>query len=298
MARRGLLAGVIALVAAAGCSGGPSDDPGLDSLLRVGKAQFYRGAPPAESGGPELLQLDAASQVRPGQNDGALAGLADPKTTGVIVHLDGDRGYWVINPGVADPSSDFALIFNAPIQFSSLIPYGTYTMVGNAVDRQGRVGPAYAYKVRVADSGAPALPPTLLVSLRWDSESDLDLHLVLPDGTEVFSQKVNSYPGPAADDPPDAYLAGGQLDVDSNASCVIDGRRVENVFWTRPPPAGHYLVRVETYSLCADSSANWELGVTSNEQTLGVVRGLSRDSDTLAKRGRGAGLTAFEFDLP
>jgi hypothetical protein len=286
-----------ALVAMAGCSAGPVDDPGLDLLFRVGKAQFYRGPLPAESGGPNMQQLNAATRVRAGQNDGSVAGLVDKETTGILLALDGDAGYWVVQPGGSDPLSNFDLTFNAPIQFSALIPNGTYTMVGRAVDLQGRVGPPITLSVRVADAGMPTIPATLLVSLRWDTEVDLDLHLTTPDGTEIFSQKVNSYTPQTGDDP-NAYLEGGQLDADSNATCVIDGRRVENVYWTQPPPSGHYIARVETYSLCSDFMAVWQLAVTSNDQTLGVVHGYSRDSDTLGHRGKGAGVTAIEFDIP
>jgi hypothetical protein len=285
-------------VAAGGCSG-PDSDPGLDLLLRVGgdQTQFYRGTPPAESGGPMLLQLNSSSAVRPGQNDGAVAGLAAPETTAVILYLDNDRGYWVFPPSVPDPSANFALTYNAPIRFSSLIPNGTYTMVGRAVDLQGRVGPALNYKVRVADTSTSTMPSTLLISLRWDVEADLDLHLLLPDGSEVFSQKINSYQ-PQNGDMPDAYLKGGILDADSNATCIIDGRRTENIYWTQTPPSGHYIARVETYSMCGETAAIWDLGVTQMDQQLGLVHGMSRDSDTLPKRGRDAGLTAFEFDIP
>jgi uncharacterized protein YfaP (DUF2135 family) len=170
-------------------------------------------------------------------------------------------------------------------------------VVGQAVDLQGHVGPPTRAEVRIADVGQPMIPAKLLVSLRWDTEADLDLHLVTPDGTEIFSQKVNSFSGNASQDPT-GYLAGGQLDADSNSNCVIDGHRVENIYWTQTPPSGHYIARVETYSLCSDFMAVWELGVTSNDQTLGVVHGYSRDADTLPHRGKGAGLTAIEFDIP
>jgi hypothetical protein len=290
-----LVAGVVA-----GCANTPNDDPALDALLRVSGAQFYRGAMPAESGGPAVQQLNAVSLVYPGQNNVSMAGLADKETTSVLVGVDGDVGYWVVQPGNSDPLSGFALSFGAPMRFSQIAPNGEYMLIGHAVDLQGHVGPAIQYSFKVSDVGMPGgLPPTtLLVSLRWDTEVDLDLHLVTPDGTEVFSQKVNSYTPQQGDDP-SAYLKGGLLDADSNSTCVIDGRRVENIYWTQPPPSGHYIARVETYSLCGDFEATWNLAVTSGAETLGsIVHGFSRDSDTLGHRGKGAGVTAIEFDIP
>jgi hypothetical protein len=161
------------------------------------------------------------------------------------------------------------------------------------------VGPPSESLITVASDGSgPPAVTTLLVSLRWDTEADLDLHLVIPSGVEIYSAKINSVPRPDLTTPDDAYKAGGILDFDSNANCVIDGRRNENIFWTQTPPSGHYIARLETYSMCAEFQADWTLAVTQGDNTLGIVHGVSRDSDTLAKRGRGAGLTAFEFDIP
>jgi hypothetical protein len=290
---------VAAALALAGC-GGARSDSGIDSLLRVSKGQFYRGAPPTDTSGPALAQLNASSLIHPGQNDGSVGGLASPNATAVALYLEGDQGYWIITPTSSDPSNNFDLAFSAAISFSPVIPLGTYTLVGRAIDLNGHVGPPLTDKIKVMDIGSPTMAATLLVSLRWDSEADLDLHLVLPDNTEIFSQKINSYQGPSAGQQagPNDYLAGGILDFDSNATCIIDGRRVENIYWTQTPPSGHYIARVETYSLCAEPQAIWALSVTNGGTTLGVAHGLSRDTDTLPPRGRGAGLTAIEFDVP
>ena len=83
--------------------------------------------------------------------------------------------------------------------------------------------------------------PTLLVSLRWDTEADLDLHVVIPNGTvrsddDRIWSKPRRPPGQMVD--AGAYKSGGILDFDSNANCVIDGRRQENVSWTVAPPSG------------------------------------------------------------
>jgi hypothetical protein len=74
-------------------------------------------------------------------------------------------------------------------------------------------------------------------TLRWSSSADLDLHVVEPDGTEIYYLA----PGPTS--------TGGELDVDSNVNCVAESG-VENVFW--PPaeaPTGDYVVSVHGFSV-------------------------------------------------
>jgi hypothetical protein len=85
------------------------------------------------------------------------------------------------------------------------------------------------------------------VTLEWGSEADLDLHVIEPDGTEIYFGNR----GPTT--------TGGELDVDANAACGNpDGfpGGVENVFW--PPgeaPSGSYQVFVVGYDTsCGDGS--------------------------------------------
>ena len=92
----------------------------------------------------------------------------------------------------------------------------------------------------------PSLPPDVTlgtgdvqVTLLWDSDSDLDLHVVDPDGSEVsFSQ--TSVP------------SGGQLDRDEVPSCGDGGgARAENVFWPDGgAPSGEYRAFVQHFRAC------------------------------------------------
>jgi hypothetical protein len=302
MARLGLIfatsLGIALLVA--GCTG-TTPDSGLDANMRISNAQFYRGKPPADSGGPALANMAVRSLIQPGLTIAPVTGYATSKTTGIALYLDNDAGYWIITPGVADPTYDYDLTFSANATFSPTLHEGKYTFVGRAIDVDGHFGPRFEFPIQTMDLATPP-PSTLLVSLRWDREADLDLHLILPDGkTEIYSDKINSYRPPPPTQPPDdpnAYLSGGILDYDSNATCIIDGRRVENIYWTQKPPSGHYIARVDTYSLCGEAQAIFQVGVTLNDKSLGWANGLSRDTDTNFARGKGAGVTAFEFDVP
>ena len=89
------------------------------------------------------------------------------------------------------------------------------------------------------------------------------------------------------------------LDFDSNSSCAIDGRRQEDAVWMAAPPAGHYVVRVDTFSLCGEAIADWTVGVTLNGTVIAAAEGEGRDTDAaLYSHEQGAGVTALAFDVP
>jgi uncharacterized protein YfaP (DUF2135 family) len=114
--------------------------------------------------------------------------------------------------------------------------------------------------------------------------ADLDLHVVDPAGVEIWAKHISD--------------SGGVLDFDSNSNCVIDGRRQEDVVWMAPPPPGHYLVRVDTYSLCSETFANWTVGVTLDGAVIAAAEGVGRDSDaSLYAHEQGAGVLATQFDV-
>ena len=114
------------------------------------------------------------------------------------------------------------------------------------------------------------------VTLTWDVDSDLDLAVVEPSGEYIH------YGNPTS-------RTGGTLDIDSNADCNIDGKRVENIRW--PPgeaPEGQYRVEVAQYSSCGTSMSNYTVrivngasvqtfrGTISGERTIIEVATFSR----------------------
>jgi hypothetical protein len=280
----------------AGCSAA-TNDPAFDALMRLPTAQFYRGAPPAVTDGPEVTQLSPSPNIiRRGPN-GNVIGSVPRQTVAVAVYLVGDVGYWIVTPGQLDPTQLDQLSFSAPASFAQNLPAGAYTLRAQAADARGHYGPPSDFALKTEDV---MTTDTLLVSLAWDAEADLDLHLVTPDGTEVWANKINSLPPPVPGQPgdPNGWKSGGILDYDSNGNCVIDGRRIENIYWTVQPPSGHYIARVDTYSMCGEVQANWKLSATLGDQNLGIASGWSRDSDAALPHGAGAGVKALEFDIP
>jgi hypothetical protein len=265
----------------------------------VANAQYFAGATPSATDGPVIQSFyNSSNLIRPGQGSKPLSGLVPRKTTGIAIYLDGDAGYWIIIPGAEDPTTDGQLAFSARLSFSPALPLGQHVLVGRAVDQAGRFGPPATAELNTAD--APLDTATLTVSLTWDQNADLDLHVVTPDGIEIWAKNINSHEAPRPGDPPDpnGYLQGGILDFDSNSGCNIDGRRQENAYWTAAPPPGHYLVRVDAFSLCGVPEAFYSVEARLFGQSLGRAAGIVVDADTIGPHVQGAGLLVLEFDVP
>jgi len=289
-------AAILFVLALSACSG-PSADPGLDALVLVRGATFYRAAAPrAGLGAP----ITSAAFIRSSVVSGAAAGLSGttPFGTGaIVIAAHGDVGYWVVRPGVVDP------LFPDQLDFSASVLLGADVQAELAIDffavsTEGVVGPATTLSLTPELRTIPT--GKVVVSLDWDTQSDLDLRVVDPSGAEIWSKKISSYvrPAPPAMAGPDDFRAGGILDFDSNAACVIDGRRQENIVWQTTAPSGAYLVRVDTYSLCGQTAARWKLRALVDGTVVSEAHGTSLPNDTRFDHGPGAGLFVRSFMIP
>jgi hypothetical protein len=285
------------------CGSGATSDPGLGSLMRVQGAQFVRGGEPAASPAGPLVQSITlpTTTIWPGLANKAFQGALGPSATGVALALGGDEGYWLLVAGVPDFATPTLPSFTGTASFAPSLEPGNYTFQASAVDALGDFGPPSA-EVLTAISGDPAVAlPTgqLVVTLTWDTESDLDLHVVDPLGNEIYHGDPSSAPllGPGNGGSGDGGSY-GYLDFDSNAGCVIDGLRREDVIWPAAPPSGTYLVRVDTPSLCGQPDANFQVRADLRGAVVGQASGVSLDTDTWGPHDRGAGELVLTFDVP
>jgi hypothetical protein len=165
------------------------------------------------------------------------------------------------------------------------------------VDQNGNFG-AQATQLLVAEA-SPLNPPAtgdLVVTLTWDTESNLDLHVVDPAGLDIYWGNQSSQP-PFSFDQTDGGSY-GYIDYDSNANCVIDGLRREDAMWPHSPPPGQYTVRVDTPSLCGQPIANWKVSVVLEGKPIGQASGAALEADTMGTHGVGSGVLALQFTVP
>jgi hypothetical protein len=262
--------------------GGGTDATGFDAWLRVPEAQFIAAPLPGPAGGPSVLGASInRPDIAPGLQDRALQIVTEPSTSGILVGIVGDAGYWVVPAGAPDPQQNDQWKNQIAVVFSPLLPSGQFQLVVQAVSASGAAGLGVVIPLRTQDDALGATG--LSFTLSWDTEADLDLHVVDASGTEIFWDDI------AAD--------GALLDFDSNQGCVIDGRRRERVTWASTVPPGHYQVRVDAPSLCSAPAAHWFLQAQRGGKVLATAQGEMTRFDTRGFHARGAGLLALELDV-
>ena len=289
-----------------GCSGAdPSSGP--QALFRIQGAQYIPGPIDTSDRDPAPVVSDistAQNRLFPGVANKKISGSVGPNSTAVLVGLQGDVGHWVVPVQDRDPITVGNYTFSFSASFSPLTPAGdagNLLLAFRATTRDGQVGPA---RLQPMIMDQPRIAGALIISLDWDTEADLDLHVQLPnDGdagapNEIWSRKPSGLPSGTVGASVDGGMQAGYLDFDSNSMCVIDGRRVENVIFPGVVPNGRYIVRVDTFSLCAEATARWRVRVFTNNGVDPVLQavGQSTDIDTRFPHGQGAGVQALVFD--
>ena len=105
----------------------------------------------------------------------------------------------------------------------------------------------------------------LNVNLFFSNDKDVDLHLILPDGTRIFyGNRGGSY------EAENGEIKSFGLDLDSNPACNIDGIRNENIFIpAQLVQNGTYTVQVDMYANCNYSLAtDWQVIARYNDELL------------------------------
>jgi len=90
------------------------------------------------------------------------------------------------------------------------------------------------------------------VTLSWYSTADLDLHVVEPNGTEIYYGNTT--------DP----STGGTYALDANSDCTanVSNTPKETVTWANPPPSGTYTIKAVYYTGCNSDTGPQGFNVT------------------------------------
>lgn len=273
-------------------------DAGRDALIQVEGGQFFREPMPEEEGGPKVVTSTVRARSRVGTVRQSAVGDLERPATAVAVGIGGDVGYWIVPAGLPNAAAPDLPTFDVKFAVSERASAGPREIVFRGVDAEQRFGPPLVRPLDLVQEGPSG---RLVISLSWNNRADLDLHVVLPSGIEIFKRNPTEYERPPVSEGPvpiGTPTDGGVLDRDSNAQCVPDGRRAENVVWTEAPPSGRYVVRVDTYSLCGEPSAYWRVTARLDGAIIGEAAGTSTDYDVRFPHNRGGGVLAVELDVP
>lgn len=204
-----------------------------------------------------------------GPTEASAGAQAAPTPTGMPA-----QGYQEITLG--QPSTTASIILTIQQQ----LPGGRFVLYFAAVDAAGTQGPPGTQSVQAIEVNTGDVQ----VSVSWNVDSDLDLHVVDPAGEEIFYDH-------------DTAASGGTLDLDSNPECKLDHVRNENAAWQHAP-AGTYTVRVDLFSACDVQPTAYVVTVQVAGAPIQVFPGTIDGTGDFGDQGDGQVVTTFDVTGP
>ena len=239
------------------------------------------GTAPLPNGGPQISVLGNQNVI----NGGTLAVTINAdspfntvymfvggRTLGLLGEFGGGiEGHYEIRMPSAQSSSTVLLTFPQEI------PLDQFDLQFAVANASGTVGPYATLSTTVTRVGTGDIQ----VTLSWDRDSDVDLHVIAPGGEEIYYARRQA-------------PSGGELDLDSNAGCSIDGVRNENITWpVGRAPRGQYTVRVDYWSSCNVTQTNYTVRV-NNGGSVQIVSGSFTGAGDRGGAGSGRTVATFE----
>ena len=202
-----------------------------------------------------------------------------PGTDKLLLSIRGrtfvDFGFYEID--VPDGASSHRLVARVEFDLDDLGELPVVCLMVSAVDAGGAVGPADCHVVE----NVPAGFSDVQVTVSWDTDADLDLHVADPNGDEVYEGTW-------------VIESGGELDVESGDFCSGPPIRNEHVAWTGgTPPPGLYEVRVTHDDNCDAEETNYVVSVY-NHGTVTTFTGTFSGPGVSSDRGTGTLITRFQ----
>lgn len=270
-----LLLGAAAVVVTLSCgdSTGPSNSVSqfvaAVSVAGGATASLQRGDPPATAGGPAVTATTPPSAITGGSAQVSLT--SGQQFSVVIVAVEGRPDYYRLTLPASATSAQIV------VTLSQDIPPGSFTLQFAAGTSATAIGTYAAWPVSVVTVGTGDVQ----VSVSWNTQADVDLHVVDPSGEEIYYGNETS-------------ASGGQLDLDSNAGCGTDDTRNENITWpSNGAPSGQYIVRLDHWDNCGATSTNWVVTVRVKGQSPKTYNGTFTGAGDQGGLGSGIPVTTF-----
>ena len=196
------------------------------------------------------------------------------KTVGLVTEAAGGvDGYYELRL----PSTQTTT--TALLAFAQTIPLPEFELLFAVADASGAIGPFVGLSTTVTSVGTGDVQ----VTLSWDANADVDLHVVDPAGEEIPTRTG-------------VRRAAASSNLDSNAGCAIDGIRNENITWpVGQAPRGQYTVRVDYWRTATSSRpttpfASTPLGACSSSPDRSRDRAIKGDWEAVGRLRRSSDL--------
>jgi hypothetical protein len=257
-----------------GCEQSPYAS-GVSEAFQIRDATFVLGALPEDetAEGPSVVYAASVGYVvTQGQGNIQYTGLVTKDSYAVLITAQGvSEGYWIVTLDGPDVTQNNDLLFDLTADFTREMPYGLQTLSFVSTDETGAPGPRYDSTLCVlpdvssnnlAACDPEVEPQSAVVSLRWDTNVDLDLRVLTPEG-KLVSWKApttaiadGTIPKEDLEDP-----ATGELTRDSNGNCDIDGIRLESLVFPGEPPPGEYKLYASLHATCGQPTVHYGASV-------------------------------------
>lgn len=277
------IAGVVSFTS---CGG--SDDNNMVALLLqqqsltntftvpVTGASYVAAEQPANDAGPSVGTINYNSRALSGGSNYLSIQSTVPYSE-FYIGLDDQTGYYSI-PAAAvlqQPVTRTEEVYTYIIQLNYTVNYNRdidIQISGKQVD--GTITRTYRAPIvyEITATGA------LAINLTFDNSKDVDLHLIMPDGTQYFYGNRGVVVNGNDDEV-------NILDHDSNAGCNIDNLNNENIVVPlNMIQKGEYTVKVNMYANCSphDRATNWNLVARYKGNIIPVSYGANPTMGTYA----------------
>jgi hypothetical protein len=217
-----------------------SDMEFMDSAIPTGQTAYIQNVRfngDAIAGGSSSITVTSSEQLRE-----------------LYLQVESENGYYVRQLSESDlVSNEIGLyVYFILLQFSQQLEGGALQFTVSGTTMQQAISSVTENTVQIIRAGTGALQ----ISLSWDENDDVDLHVYTPSGNEVYFGRKRI----AATE----SVGEAELDIDSNAGCGIDGKNTENIYFESPLESGKYTVKVCLFDKCSSGTAGARYNVSAN----------------------------------
>jgi hypothetical protein len=232
------------------------------NLLQNPQLGFMSNAPGIPDGDIDVIEdVEISGSVLSGGSV-QLTVTSSQKLKELYLQIEGEEdGYYVWTLEPEDQISTNPYVYQVVLEFNRDLDGGDVddpnelNFIVSGKTAKNEVVEQKEEKLKTIKAGNGALQ----ISLSWDKNDDVDLHIFSPSGEHLYfgNRKFEAAKG----------YGKAELDIDSNAGCIIDGINSENIFFEAPLEDGDYKVEVRMYEKCRSISEDGaKYRVTANIQ--------------------------------